>query len=122
MTESKGMIVASSKPMCTQEIEAMRDEGHYLFLCDLLAFDDVRNELTRRLGNKMPSRPQVTEALKAIGAVPLGQIRLGGNARARLWAWRNVEKWCDASPEEMRMTHVRIIPPKSTHGMAAWVN
>ena len=45
--------------------------------------------------------PDDGDALKELGAVSLGQVRLGLKMRARVWAWRNAERWASFSLEEL---------------------
>jgi hypothetical protein len=60
------------------------------------------------LGNIMSrTLREVTDALKALGAVQVRQIRLPESERLRPWAWRNVDQWTDATPETIRKALLR---------------
>jgi hypothetical protein len=39
------------------------------------------------------TKPQLAKALRELGAVSLGQQRIGGSGRASLWAIRNLDYW-----------------------------
>jgi hypothetical protein len=101
MTETKAEIMRSSRSQITQEIEAMMAEGDAVFWHDMVNVNDVRRGLHGRIG-KTASQNEIASALKSLGAVTLKPVKgpLGNNLR--LWAWRNTERWVDASPDDIR--------------------
>jgi hypothetical protein len=67
----------------------------------------------RAVPGRPPTAHAVADALKEMGALQLAQVRINTTIRARPWAWRNIERWKLASPEEVRaeILRYRVSPP-----------
>lgn len=109
MTESKANIIAWSRPQVTQEVEALMTQGHPPFNKAVVSAEDLRSKLSYRIKGRQPSQMEITQALKAVGAVQLPQTRLPSGARVRLWAWKDQERWQGAGPEEIRAEYLNTI-------------
>jgi hypothetical protein len=110
MTEAKKFIMERSRPTLIQELEIMMNEGAGPFWKDLIELQEVGNAMALRLYRKHPGSRALADALKEMGAVQLGQVRLYMNTRVRPWAWRNGERWLAASPDEVREEILRLPP------------
>jgi hypothetical protein len=113
MTGAKEEILKWSRPVVQQEVEAMMEVEARPFHRDLFRVEDLRLEIAERMKNRLPSLRDVTEALKELGAVSLKpQVRRPhGEGRIRLWAWRNVERWANATTAELREGYWGTIHP-----------
>jgi hypothetical protein len=104
MTDSKVGLIAGSRSELAQELALAMAERHDCFDRDLVTLSQVSVSL--RLTGRPPSKPQLIKALGELGAVSLGQRRVGGDGRASLWAIRNVDYWqfaeADALGEELK--------------------
>lgn len=58
-------------------------------------------------GIKGVSMKAITNALKICGATPLGQVKVEGVGRLRMWALRRGEMWKDAQPETIASEYLR---------------
>lgn len=106
MTEAKENLINCSLPTAEHDIKMLMEDGDPVFDRDLVSVDDVAQAISRVSPNaKVPHR-RIQEALKANGAVSIGQVRLAPNHRRRLWAVRNTPYWVEASPEEVKR-HLR---------------
>jgi hypothetical protein len=85
-----------------QEIEAMIDAQTQPFLRDLFTLEDLRLRIADRMKNRLPSIREISDALKALGIIAIGQVRFGLSNRLRVWAWRNQDRWQNASAAEVR--------------------
>ncbi|MDQ6438173.1 DUF5906 domain-containing protein [Mesorhizobium sp. LHD-90] len=101
MTEAKRDLIDRSRPIVTQEIVSMAGEEALPFWIDLVTVEDVRDAINGRL-RKLPSNYQVMQGLRAIGARSLPNAVRIDLKQCRFWAWRNVDKWLEATPEEIR--------------------
>ena len=90
-TASKLGLIAGSRSELAQELALAMAERQDCFDRDLVTLSQVSASL--RLAGRPPSKPQLVKALGELGAVPLGQRRVGGDGRASLWAIRNVGYW-----------------------------
>jgi hypothetical protein len=110
VTDSKCSIIADSRTMVAQELDAMLEERHWLTTSDLFSSQEMRDEITRRMNNRVPKLSELHATLKALGAQPLeGQVRLPGGDRGRFWAWRNADYWQAAPGKEIREAHLKQI-------------
>lgn len=91
ITSSKLGLIAGSRSEFAQELALAISERHDCFDRDLVTLSQVSVSL--RLVGRPPSKSQLVKALGELGAVWLGQRRLGGDGRASLWAIRNVGYW-----------------------------
>jgi hypothetical protein len=107
-TSAKDDIVKWSLPLVTQEVEAMADEGAFPFWGDLLSIQELREAVYGRLGTR-PSMHKLTKALQHIGAARRPPVRTASAGSVRLWAWRNIEYWQDAEPDEVRQHWVGMM-------------
>lgn len=97
MTASKLGLIAGSRSELVQELALAIAERHDCFDRDLVTLSQVAASF--RLAGRPPSRSQLVKALGELGAVPLGQRRVGGDGRASLWAIRNGDYWLFADAE-----------------------
>lgn len=97
MTASKLGLIAGSRSELAQELALVMTERHDCFDRDLVTLNQVSMSL--RLAGRPPSRSQLVKALGEVGAIPLGQRRVGGDGRASLWAIRNAGYWQFADAE-----------------------
>lgn len=102
MTSAKSEIIKWSRPVVQQELEAMMEEEVPPFWVDVVHAEQVRAKLMERVKARTVSIREIADALKAMGAVQLRQMRLDLGNRVRLWAWRNTEKWLAAELDEIR--------------------
>jgi hypothetical protein len=102
LTAAKLDIISWSRPAVEQEMEIMMKQATYPFTRDLVVAETVREEIATRQKGRWPSLREVTDALKALGAVQVRQVRHSKSERLRPWAWRNVDQWTDATPETIR--------------------
>ena len=75
----------------------MMKQGTHPFNRDLVVAETVREEIATRQKGRWPSLREVTEALKALGAVQVRQVRHSKSERLRPWAWRNIDQWKDCN-------------------------
>jgi hypothetical protein len=97
MTASKLRLIAGSRSELTQDLAFAIAERHDPFDRDLVTLREVSMSL--RLAGRPPSNRQLTKALMELGAVPLGQRRIGGEGRASPWATRNKDYWLFADAD-----------------------
>ena len=107
LTAAKLDIISWSRPAVEQEMEVMMKQGTDPFIRDLVVAETVREKIATRQKGRWPSLREVTDALKALGAVQVGQIRLPENERLRPWAWRNQDQGRTAIPEMIRKELLR---------------
>jgi hypothetical protein len=101
ITEAKRQIVEWPRPVVTQEVAALVEDGAPPFASEVLLSEDVRNLLRVRLDRPKPiSQRKLAEALHSVGAAPIKQIRYG-ELRLRPWALHNHDRWTAASPAEI---------------------
>ena len=91
LTASKLGLIAGSRSELAQELALAMAERQDCFDRDLVSLNQV--SMLLRLAGRPPSRSQLVRALGEVGAIPLGQRRVGADGRASLWAIRNVGYW-----------------------------
>lgn len=96
-TASKLGLIAGSRSELAQELALAIAERQECFDRDLVTLSQVAASF--RLAGRPPSKSQLVKALGELGAVPLGQRRVGGDGRASLWAIRNGDYWLFADAE-----------------------
>jgi hypothetical protein len=90
MTEAKLRLITGSKSELAQELALAIVERQGFLDRDIVTLDQVScalGMLVRR------TKPQLAKALRELGALSLGQQRIGGSGRASLWAIRNLDYW-----------------------------
>jgi hypothetical protein len=97
VTVSKLGLIEGSRSELAHDLAVAIQERHDCFDRDLVTLRQVNFYF--RLASRPPSARQLAKALGELGAVPLGQRRLGGHDRASLWAIRNHEYWPFADAE-----------------------
>jgi hypothetical protein len=97
VTSSKLGLIEGSRSELAHDLALALQERHGCFDRDLVTLRQV--SLYFRLASRPPSVRQLAKALGELGAVPLGQRRLGGHDRASLWVIRNREYWLFADAE-----------------------
>lgn len=102
MTDAKAAIISDSRPRVEQVLRELLDSEHPSLCKDVVAVSHIRLLVQIETQSSRFSNNQLTEALRAVGGVNLGQVRLGHERRERLWAIRNAETWETASHEELR--------------------
>ncbi|MCW5715740.1 MAG: hypothetical protein KIT43_14615 [Bauldia sp.] len=105
-TTAKESILRWSLPVVQQEVEAMIEAEADPFHVDLFTLEDLRLRIFDRL-KRLPTIREVTSAVKELGADQVRQIRKEGSGRLRIWAWRNVDQWKQATAAEIRMGLLR---------------
>ncbi len=112
-TEAKSALRLASKSPLEQELLDAIAERRWPFTRDIVRLEEIKAHIQAA----HPASPQrLKSALRGLGAIPLGQQRVSGewigrgcgpptfvgrpNARASLWAIRNVEYWGLADPHE----------------------
>ncbi len=108
LTAAKLDIISWSRPAVEQEMKVMMEQGTHPFSRDMVVAETVREEIATRQKGRWPSLREVTDALKALGAVQVRQVRHSKSERVRPWAWRNVDQWTDATPEMIRQAFARF--------------
>jgi hypothetical protein len=86
VTDSKRSIIANSRPILIQELEAMREEGHSLMVSDLFSLQEMRDEIARRMNNRTPGfrsskqrrRLWARSLLKDKPVFPMGTVFVSG--------------------------------------------
>lgn len=94
MTAAKLKLIAGSKSELAQDLGHAIAERHGCFERDLVTIEAVEWHLGRK-----HSVRRISTALKELGAVSLGQQRVGGAERASLWIIRNHHYWLYADVE-----------------------
>lgn len=97
VTASKVGLIAGSRSELAQELALAISERQDCFDRDLVTLSQVSVSL--RLAGRPPSNPQLAKALLELGALRLGQRRVGGDGRGSLWVIRNFDYWPFADPE-----------------------
>jgi hypothetical protein len=109
MTKAKAELIKGSETPVVQELREMIEERRDPFRVDIVTYLQVAEAVQGRLRNV--TRNMIEDALKDIGAAPLGQLRLGQLAsipgrlwnqakRPSVWAIRNQGYWKLASKEQ----------------------
>jgi hypothetical protein len=104
MTDVKARVIASSQPVTFQELRTMVAAGEWPFCNEVFQFDNVMQEVLERVSFRGDrNRSTVTKALQALDFAPIsvGQVRIGGQQRIRLWAQKE-SRWMTASAEQLR--------------------
>lgn len=114
ITASKLELIAGSRSEFAQELALAIAERQDCFDRDLVTLSQICVSL--RLAGRPPSKSQLIRALGELGAVSLGQRRVGGDGRASLWAIRNVDYWQYADADVLGQEL------KSATGMFAWLD
>jgi hypothetical protein len=91
LTQSKVRLIAGSMSELAQELALAICERQGSLDRDIVTLDQVSCSLGA--GSRVRTKPQLAKALKELGAIPLGQQRVGGSGRASLWAIRNLDYW-----------------------------
>lgn len=91
VTASKLGLIAGSRSELARELALAISERQDCFDRDLVTLSQVG--VSMRLAGRPPSKSQLFKALGELGAISLGQRRVGGDGRASLWAIRNVGYW-----------------------------
>lgn len=109
-TDAKAELRSASVPQLDEELMALMSDRRHPFVRDIGTIEEVRGALPPFLQSR--SRNQIGNALKRLGAAPLGdQLRVPGrwtlgffmsgeSLRISPWAFRNCEHWMNASTEE----------------------
>lgn len=100
VTDAKEELIADALPRAEVALRELIDRDDPMLKQDVLPFSRIKQVISFNVFGVTDN--QVKEALRAIGAVSLGQVRLGNGCRERLWAIRNVERWKVASPDDLR--------------------
>jgi hypothetical protein len=109
MTTAKAKLIKSSETPVVQELREMLEERVPPFHVDVVTYQQIAEAVQRRLPKT--SRNAIEDALREIGALPLGQHRLpkptsmtwrfhGHADRPSLWAVRNQSFWEAATRNE----------------------
>jgi hypothetical protein len=136
MTEAKAQLIKSSESPVVQELRDMLEERHPPFHVDVVTHQQVAEAIKRRLPGV--SRNAVTDAMREIRAVSLGQHRLGkvpmglralaSGDRPSLWAVRNGAFWAVATSQEIvqeylaeqgRLAELPALPPEFSYAPAS---
>ncbi|MFN3935475.1 MAG: hypothetical protein ACK4KX_12630 [Parvibaculum sp.] len=107
MTEAKREMIADTLSRAESVLRDLIDRDDPMLKQDVLPFAWIRATISSNVPGVHVTDNQVKEALRAIGAVSFGQMRLGNGRRERLWAIRNAEQWKVASPDDLR-TYVDV--------------
>jgi len=93
-TSAKDDMRRASLPILNAWIEECLADGVGPFARPLIALEDILAAMPNYVSRTRPTKEKVSNILKRLGAVPLGQVRLSenhpftGNSRLRLWAIR----------------------------------
>jgi hypothetical protein len=108
MTEAKVQLIKGSETPIVQELRDMLEERCPPFRVDIVTYQQIADAVKRRI--PQASRNAIGDALRDIGAVAVGQHRVGkvplpfwlgsSGDRPSLWAVRNQAFWCSATNEE----------------------
>lgn len=102
MTQAKAAIIDDARPRVEQVLRDLLEREHPYLSKDVVAVSNLRSLIQICDNRIVVSHSQLAEALREVGGVYLGQVRLGGNLRERLWAVRNVDKWKGSGHAELR--------------------
>ena len=91
VTVSKLALIAGSRSELAQELAMVIYDRQGCFDRDIVTLDQVVWELGSVARGK--TKVQVAKALKEVGALALGQQRVGNAGRASIWAIRNANYW-----------------------------
>ncbi|MDB4044446.1 bifunctional DNA primase/polymerase [Emcibacteraceae bacterium] len=106
-TDAKDQLLRETEPFEVKELRRLIELSRSPFSCDIVALDDLQGH--------PPITPLITTHklagyLKRIGCKAVGQIRLQGLSRKRLWIVRNVGKWQAASNADIAAEHKSGLP------------
>ncbi|MCW2284711.1 hypothetical protein M2323_002598 [Rhodoblastus acidophilus] len=103
ITEAKRVAIAASRTPLAQVIAEGIESEELPFHKDIVTVDEVVTYLSRSRWTVAGVSPEkVAGALRSLGAVRLGQIRLAGGGRTRPWVIRNRENWRPDDTEGLR--------------------
>lgn len=96
MTDAKQELIDRSRSELAQDLALLIDARSGYFDRDVVTLDEVVRELGHAARGK--THAQISKALGEIGAVSLGQQRVGGRGRLSLWCIRNTGYWAFVHP------------------------
>lgn len=104
-TGAKEELIRASAPVLEQVIVDLRETGSAPFNRPVYLAEDVAEAVEERM-RKTITVQQITPILKRLGdckrSTKTSVPRLGRSPRGYVWAWQEVEKWMDASSDEVR--------------------
>lgn len=101
MTAAKEALIHDSRPQFEQALEDMMERNLPPFCYEIATMAEIRSALAGKIRTAVPNENAIAQVLRRLGAEYLGQRRIGKNKRARLWAWQNIERWRQASADEI---------------------
>ena len=120
MTAGKADLQASVRPPLERALRDWIDERAFPFDRDICLVEVMGSALKN--AGYPANEGAIKKALKALGAVSLGQLPEGGGrwlGRPRCWAVRNMEDWKTAPPtawaEHMTQSLTQLTPGGSVH-------
>jgi hypothetical protein len=101
-TSAKRDMIGKSQSLDVQVIRDALQERCGPFAKDVGTLDAVKMFLHAETGREYPSVATRYLIQKAVpGAIAFGQQRTAGSTRVSMWAWRNLDKWSQATPHEI---------------------
>lgn len=104
-TGAKEELIRASAPVLEQVIVDLRETGSAPFNRPVYLAEDVADAVEERM-RKTTTVQQITPILKRLGdckrSTKTSVPRLGKPPRGYVWAWQEVERWMNASNDEVR--------------------
>ncbi|MER9569516.1 DUF5906 domain-containing protein [Mesorhizobium opportunistum] len=105
-TGAKEELIRASAPVLEQVIVDLRDTGSAPFNSPVYLAEDVAEAVESRM-RKTITVQQITPILKRLGdckrSTKTSVPRLGRSPRGYVWAWQEVERWMNASNDDVRV-------------------
>lgn len=101
MTAAKERLKQQSSTPVAQALTELIEERSWPVARGVCTVREIRSALNRA-GFRSITERKIAQALKEIGCLPLGQVRLSDGSRPTFWALLSIGKWQDALPAEIR--------------------
>lgn len=101
MTAAKERLKQHSSTPLAQALTELIDERSWPIARGVCTVGEIRSALNKA-GFRAITERKIAHALKEIGCLSLGQVRLSDGSRPTFWALLSIGKWQDALPAEIR--------------------
>ena len=101
MTAGKERLKRNSSTPLAQALTELIEERPWPIARGVCTVGEIRSALNRT-GFRSVTERKIANALREIGCLPLGQVRLSDNSRPTFWALFSLEKWQEALPADVR--------------------
>ncbi len=101
MTAAKERLKQQSSTPLAQALAELIEERQWPIARSVCTVGEIRSALSRA-GFRAVTERKIAHALKEIGCLSLGQVRLSDGSRPTFWALRSIDKWQVALPADVR--------------------